>query len=150
MRIFAVTWVLLIAGYAGLLHAGRNVPASSWCAWEHLTESTGNVPIYATEDLIAYHIWFARRTDPDSLVNKLSGVDATEDRAYFLPRGFDRVKTVRYDSMNEPRLWLAFRAASVSEHEPPIRHFLVRGYLITERRSVKAGGETAALYLLER
>lgn len=151
LKAASVTLLLLFSAYAGVLHARRATPVDSWCAWEQLTGSTGDVPIYATEDLIAYHAWFARRTSPTARVYKLSGIEGVrEDHAYFLPRGFDGVEVVGVHTLNVPRLWLAFRSPLVSESEAPLRQLLVGGYRIAERRSIKADHETAAIYLLEK
>lgn len=146
-----VTLLLLFSCYAGVLYARRATPVNSWCSWEHLTTSTGNVPVFATEDLIAYHAWFARRGGQNSRVYKLTGIEGvSEDNAYFLPRGFDGVEVAEFEMLNEAKFWLAFRSPSISESEPPLRQLLVRGYRIRERQSVKSGRETAALYLLEK
>lgn len=151
VRVAAVTLLLLFSGYAGVLDARRATPMNSWCAWQQLTSETENVPIYATDDLIAYHIWFNHRTDQNAEVFKLSGVEGvTEDNAYFLPRGFGGVQPIEFEMLNEPKLWLAFRSPSVSENEPPLRQFLVRGYQVIEKRTVKTNSETAAFYLLRR
>jgi len=145
--------VMLLLAAAGFASRALRTPAEySWCAWEPLTASANaDAPIYFFEDLVAYHVWFALRKENAASVIKASGIQGlTEDKAYFLPRGFDSVKSADLADIEDRRLWLAFRSSSVSDSESPLRNFLVKGYAVAERRIMRAGAEDAALILMEK
>jgi len=151
----AVSLLVLFAGYGLVVRAGKDAPQNSWCAWEGLTASAvvyESQPIFATEDLIAYHVWFAGRKDErQPPIWRLKGIDGVvEDKAYFLPRGHEIVGIKGIADLNNPKFWLAYRAKTFSESEPPIRNLLVAGYRIVERRTFPASGEDAIMVLLEK
>ncbi len=150
---FAMTLTLLFAGYSLYVKATRESSEYSWCAWESLTTmppDSALSPVYAVEDLVAYHVWFAGRRYPTSRVVKVNGIDGVrEDTAYFLPRGFDGVEIIDLAEVSEPRIWLAFRG-SVFETEPPMRNFLVKGYRIAGRTDTTTGGEDLMVIELEK
>ena len=146
----------LIIVCAFILTIFRPVPTYAWCAFEPMIANTEErvlgTPIYAVEDLVAYHLWFSsRKEQPTQLVIKADHVpDVPEDPAYFLPRGFDGVTRKPFSEISEERLILAYRSRTISPGEPPLRNFLVKGYRIVEERKVEADGEAAALVLLAR
>ncbi len=151
----AIGLVVLFSGYGLLVRAGKDAPQNSWCAWEGLAASAvayESQPVFATEDLIAYHIWFAGRTDENQPpIFRLIGIDGLkEDRAYFLPRGRDRIGFWEFRDMRYPNFWLAYRAKTFSESEPPIRNLLVAGYRIAERKTFSTSGEEAIMVLLKK
>lgn len=151
----AVSLLLLFAGYGLVVRAGKEVPQNSWCAWDGLQSSAvsqDNQMIFATEDLIAYHIWFAGRKDENQPpVWRLTGIDGVvEDTAYFLPRGQEVVGTKDLTDLNYPRFWLAYRAKTFSESEPPIRNLRIAGYRITDLKTISAAGEDAIMVLMEK
>src|SRR5207247_8481449 len=87
-------WFLL----AGAVAVITPPPFFSWCAWEQLLQQmptpTYSEPtrIYAFEDLVAYHIWFAstKARENKFQVIVIKGIAAVpEDPAFFLPRLFD-------------------------------------------------------------
>jgi uncharacterized membrane protein len=133
-----------------------------WCYWENaaqsivasdvVTKSDGEpTAIYAFEDLTAYQLWFALRKNPEYRVYKVEGVDGlVEDKAYFLPRGFDEVKTVDIAAVAEPKIWLAFRSPKITEKEPPLRNFLIGGYRVVSTEIKQIGREEAGFVLLEK
>lgn len=151
----AVTLFVLFAGYGFLLREEKGRPQNSWCTWEGLAASTveyDNQQIFATEDLIAYHIWFAGRKDENQPpIWKLNGIDGiVENRAYFLPRGQKIVGIKNLSDLKYSKFWLAYRARAFSEKEPPIRNLRVAGYRIVERKTLSATGEDAIMVLLEK
>ncbi|HTH51166.1 MAG TPA: hypothetical protein VL501_04490 [Pyrinomonadaceae bacterium] len=154
LRLSAVTLVLLLCGYAGLTWALRATPTYSWCAWEGVARSAseaGADQLYNVEDLAAYHAWFAVRDGIGLRIVRLSGIDGLpQDNAYFLPRGFDGVAKADMPSLSGSPIWLAYRARSLDEREPPLRNFLIKGYRLTDERRVPADGEDVYLIKLEK
>ncbi|MEQ1923984.1 MAG: glycosyltransferase family 39 protein, partial [Pyrinomonadaceae bacterium] len=69
----AVTTVILLSGYAFFLVASAPDRSYIWCSWETMAtdikpfESAPPRPLrlYASENLVAYHVWFATRNIPD-------------------------------------------------------------------------------------
>ncbi len=111
LRLAAIALVILFGGYACILRASRPDPEYIWCAWEQLIDKLDpgtEAHIYAAEDVIAYHLWFAARHTPRVQVSKLE-IGAPEDTAYFLPRGFTEVNRVGLDGLKDNEFWLAFR-----------------------------------------
>lgn len=154
-RVASMTLIVLFGGYACLNSAQREAVTYSWCAWEPLArtaKSSDRSNIYAFEDLTAYHLWFGENSDPTRMsVFRVENIDGlVEDKAYFLPRGFDEVKRIDFASINEPRLWIAFRSKDLTEKEPPLRNFLVKGYHVVDQKTMTAGTEKAIFLLLEK
>jgi uncharacterized membrane protein len=113
LRLAAVTMIILLAGYGFILRAERPTPQYIWCAWEQLLNKVDvgtETHIYAAEDVIAYHLWFAARQNEKIRVTKLE-IGMPEDLAYFLPRGFDGVDRIGLADLGEKELWLAFRGS---------------------------------------
>ena len=137
LRTAAVTLIFLLAGYAFYLQAARESPRYVWCEWDNAasaiksSESATDAPvsIYAFENLVAYHLWFAVRDSDRFQVKVIKGVDVrTDDETYFLPRGFDEVKSLKLEEVADTNLWLAFRTSAAGELEPLIQIFEDRGY----------------------
>ncbi|MDX6269473.1 MAG: mannosyltransferase [Acidobacteriota bacterium] len=154
-----------------------------WCAWETLAQRVvereaaaagarelqvgSEVKVYATEDLVAYHLWYAlssagsvgeRRFRVARIAN-LSGL--LEDKAFFLPRGFDEVLrtdagaaggegTVGSEGLREEHFWAAFRDTSWNAGHPLLRLLAERGYEIEERFEVTASGQKAFIISARR
>lgn len=156
VRIAAISLIVLLNCYAFVIATQRKTPAYSWCAWEPLTAyavETRPVPIYAFEDLVAYHLWFdlvqeGKSDIPVFKVRDMEGV--REDKAYFLPRGFDDVKTVDPAEVTGDRFWIAYRGDRIDETKPPLKAFLDRGYRATERKVFAVSRENAMMVLLEK
>jgi hypothetical protein len=155
LRIASVTLLLLFSGYAAGLQTGRR-QFHSWCGVEPLVNEalqTERLNIYTTEDLFAYHAWFARRNlfDENAKVVKISTLDGTaEDKAFFLPRGFEEVKHVNAFEIHDQELWLLYRADGFLPDEPPIRNFTVAGYHVKSNKAVVMRDASAVLVLLQR
>lgn len=155
----------------------RNDAPPVWCAWETLARQAAGrevsgasavkdeseIKIYATEDLVAYHLWYAlssgssagsadsageRRFRVVRLAN-LPGV--VEDRGYFLPRGFDEVTVSDAGGeLREEHLWAAFRDTNWNSEHPLLRLLSERGYEIDERFEVTASGQKAFIVSARR
>jgi hypothetical protein len=141
-----------------------------WCAWETLAAraihdearthdaaadaSRGEMKIYAFEDLVAYQLWYALRSDGANgvrvaVVRDFPGV--ADDRAFFLPRGFDEVASEDVNAaMREDEFWVAFRDVEWNEENPLIKTLRGRGYEIVRREEFAAAGQKAFMIELRR
>nr|MCU0238689.1 glycosyltransferase family 39 protein [Pyrinomonadaceae bacterium] len=103
--VFPVLALLLVI--SGIISFTQPSQVYIWCAWENLASKVEpNAKIYAFEDLVAYHLWFANKNAEIIKVNGYS--DMPEDKAYFLPRGFDKIKQIDLNSLEGDKFWLAF------------------------------------------
>ena len=163
LKIASLLIVLLLFASAFVLQATREKPTYIWCAWENLAsdlpqnqsdlqKSNLNEPtkIYVFEDLVAYHFWFALRNSNEKFqVVKLNGIEGlTEDKAYFLPRGFDEVKTA--NNFQGERFFVAFRAQTWNEFAPPLQNLIALGYKIGEPITFEAQGLKAFLVEVQK
>lgn len=118
-----------------------------WCAWEQLAHKlpAGRPQtIYVFEDLVAYHFWFATRNSEGIKVVKVDGVPGiVEDKAYFLPRGFDGVQRTEPAGMSDDSFWIAFRDLKWNEKHPPIAGILDAGYKLENRFELGPDGAKA-------
>ncbi|HEX9963000.1 MAG TPA: glycosyltransferase family 39 protein [Pyrinomonadaceae bacterium] len=140
---------LLFAG-AFILQARQPQPNFIWCAWENLAldlRAEKETKIYVFEDLIAYHFWFALRdSDARFEVVKINGIEGlSEDKAYFLPRGFDKVKTAVESDVTGERFFIAFRDKDWNEAKPPLKNLIEKGYRIGAPKVLEAQGLKAFL-----
>lgn len=155
------TTLLLILGcwffVAALIFVLRRPPEFIWCAWDGLAQQVPAIEgrraqIYAFEDLVGYHVWFAvsNQTNPPkvTVVKNIPGL--TEDTAYFLPRSFNDVSVLQNPRFDEAELWLAFRAERFHENAEPLKTFRSAGYQIDDVRTTKLPGQEAFLVKLER
>lgn len=137
---------------AGRAQPVRDVQAAA--ARGHVEASARQpVNLYAFEDLVAYHLWFALDSAHETRVRVLvlKGVPGTrEDPAYFLPRRFDGVAAARADSIGGERFWAAFRDAAWDESRPPLSVLLGRGYRAERVYETAAQGQRAFLVLFTR
>ena len=153
--VFCLIGVLVLT--AGAVNFIRRTPNFIWCAWENLavqateTDKSNKITIYAFEDLVAYHIWFATK-DNESVdvvaIKNYPGIE--EDKQYFLPRGFEEVKTANQDAMTGERFWIAFRDRNWNSHHPLIQDLNARGYKINAPLEIRAQGLKAFLVLIEK
>ena len=148
LRSAALTIILLLFGAAFLFQATRAEPKYIWCAWENLAQSLDvNQPakIYVFEDLVAYHFWFALRdSDKRIQVVKINNQEGLiEDKAYFLPRGFNEIQTA--NNFEGERFFVAFRDKSFNEFAPPLQNLKARDYRIGEPQVIEAQGLKAFL-----
>jgi len=155
LRIGSITLISLFVCYAFVLQIQRPVEPQIWCAWEQLAqrieEDSEPKKLYVFEDLNAYHFWFATRNRNDLKIIKVNGVaDMVEDKAYFLPRGFDGVQPISSDEMSGDHFWIAFRDMKWDERHPPLDLLLMRGYKIGEPEIVEADGLKAFLVKIDK
>lgn len=145
-------WFALV----GALGAVRREPAYIWCAWEGLAASAardeaGAAEVYAFEDLVAYHLWFALERGGRFRVVSIEGAPGVaEDPAYFLPRDFGGVSVATTDALRGERFWAAFRDTNWDESHPPLKLILERGYRAERIYETTAQGQRAFLVLFVR
>lgn len=156
----------------GALTLARSEGAYVWCAWGGLAESaarddaqaeagesktrggeTRPVNVFAFEDLVAYHLWFALDGHGEGrfrvvVLKNVPGV--AEDPAYFLPRDFDGVGVAHPDALVGERFYAAFRDTEWDESHEPLRLILERGYRAERVYETAAQGQRAFLVLFTR
>jgi hypothetical protein len=141
---------------AGALGLVRREVAHVWCAWEGLASSAardeaGAGEVYAFEDLVAYHLWFALEREGRFRVASVKGAQGVaEDPAYFLPRGFGGVALTDTDALRGERFWAAFRDTAWDESRQPLKLILERGYRAERVYETAAEGQRAFLVLFAR
>ncbi|MDQ3800675.1 MAG: glycosyltransferase family 39 protein [Acidobacteriota bacterium] len=150
IRLPALGLIFLLSAAAFVLQARQPQPVFIWCAWENLAlglRAEKPAKIYVFEDLVAYHFWFALRdSDAGFEVVKINGIEGlAEDKAYFLPRGFDEVKTAGESAFTGERFFVAFRDKNPDETKPPLKNLIEKGYKIGEPRVFEAQGLKAFL-----
>jgi uncharacterized protein (DUF983 family) len=161
----ALTLKLLLACWltvAAMIWLMRRAAPPVWCAWETLARrvveadagASGEVRVYAAEDLVAYHLWYGLSSTGERrfrvvAVKNLPGL--AEDKAFFLPRGFDEVAVADASAaMREERFWVAFRDASLNAEHPLLRLLSGRGYDVEPRFEVAASGQKAFIIFARR
>jgi hypothetical protein len=168
-------WFALV----GILTLARRPPVYVWCAWEGLAASaaaeethgangsgganptpTADVntarpaDLYAFEDLVAYHLWFALdgregRAGLFRIVSVKGAPGIAEDTAYFLPRDFDGVTLARPEAIQGERFWAAFRDTTWDESRQPLKLITERGYRAERIYESGAQGQRAFLVLFK-
>ena len=120
-----------------------------WCAWENLAaEIPNNQPakIFVFEDLVAYHFWFAERNNPNIQIIKIENLEGVlEDKAYFLPRGFDEVKKINFDEITDEKFLHRLPRSKFDLQKPPLKNLIEKGYKIGEPKIFEAQGLKAFL-----
>lgn len=141
-------WLVL----AGAVAVMRPAPVLTWCSWEKLIQQMPretNAPtkeVYAFEDLVAYHLWFAApKSDPALKVSVVKSVRGVTEDPFFLPRGFNDIKVADETQIKGERVWLAFRARRWDESSPPLSVMKSMGYQSGQVLSVTAQGEQSFL-----
>lgn len=149
LRTILVTTLLLLTGYAGVLALRRDVTNYVWCGWEPLSREIissrpADAPgIYVSENLAAYHIWFAHRHQPGFYVTIVKAPPGEfVDREYFPPRGFDGIRFARAEEINEKDIVLLYRREKPDFTEWLLQHLLERGYQPCPAREVNFGRST--------
>jgi hypothetical protein len=163
-----------LAVTAALTLIRRDAP-HVWCAWDGLAASaardepgdrpaalvgafeggaSGATNVYAFEDLVAYHLWFALERGETAgrfrVVSIKGAPGVAEDPAYFLPRAFDGVAAAGTDALSGERFWLAFRDANWDESRQPLKLLVERGYRAERVYETAAQGQRAFLVLFKR
>ncbi|MFN2497608.1 MAG: hypothetical protein ABR557_00810 [Pyrinomonadaceae bacterium] len=151
------SWLLLAAIAWSL---GRPQPYI-WCQWDPLARQvqlseprpTEDVSVYAFEDLIAYHLWFAYSSLHDNefqvvVIKDVPGIQ--EDAAYFLPRRFSEIAVMNTAHISGKEIWIAFRASDWNEMAPPLGVFKNMGYAAKDVYSAQAQGQRAFMVRMVR
>lgn len=119
-----------------------------------MRDAGGAIKIYAFEDLVAYQLWYALRARGEKSVRVAvaRGVPGVfDDRAFFLPRGFDEVSVGTLDeSMREERFWVALRGAAWDEESSVLKILRARGYETARRFEFAADGQKAFVVLMRK
>lgn len=148
-----------IASLGGATYLLKPVPKFTWCEWDDLvkqirTSSSDSAPVvYTFEDLVGYHVWFAAKQSATHRINVtvVKGVPGVpDDPAFFLPRRFSEVTTVRPWEIQGQHIWIAFRARRWDENSPLISNLKAFGYELRNVSSMPAQGEQAFLVELWR
>ena len=146
------TWLLLSAA----VFVFSRPPNFIWCSWEQLAQqmssvesnSSAPVQVYAYEDLVAYHLWYALESEDgkSSRVTVVKGIPGIpEDPAYFLPRAFNGVSVQKKPALTGDKIWVAFRANQWDETRPPLDGIKRSGLEPGRVFTVKAQGQQAFL-----
>jgi hypothetical protein len=119
---------------------------------QHQRTPAEGIKVYAFEELVAYHLWFALEESGGGKVEVglIKGVPGVrEDPAYFLPRAFSNITRQDLAALSEKHLWIAFRDVDFNEQRPPLKNLKDRGYQVREVLQVEAAGQRAFLVELE-
>ena len=151
------SWFLL----AGIAWALARPPVFIWCAWEPLArqveasapQPAQEVRVYAFEDLVAYHLWFAfdssqRKQFKVIVVKGVEGIQ--EDPAYFLPRHFNEIGVMNTAQLTGDEIWIAYRAPRWDEKLPPLSTLGSMGYTMRSVQSIQAQGQQAFMVRMGR
>jgi uncharacterized membrane protein len=159
--ILVACWVML----NGAITLIKRPPTLTWCTWEPLSREvvkaeTGKaelVQIYAFEDLVAYHLWFAlahtkQEVHPERFkVHVVKGVPGLrEDPAFFLPRRFYEIETQDGATIKGESIWLAFRDAQFNAGKPPLSTITAQGFEIGRIFELRAQGQESFLVEMRR
>lgn len=157
LKIVAMVSLGWLIGVGALLHFSRAPQTFIWCGWENLVaradnfKTSAHTTVYVFEDDAAYNLWYRLRRDARVEIVSVDGyADMPEDRAFFLPRGFDEVKVVGKDQIVGERFWLAFRDRARQPDKQILRELISRGYTIGQPLEFRAQGESAFLISVER
>ena len=141
LKIGLVSSLVLVVAIAFAIQIKTAQTKFIWCAWEDLArnlDTSKQQRIYVFEDLTAYHFWFALRDGGDEIqvvaVKNIEGLK--EDKAYFLPRGFNEVQTA--NQFEGERFFIAFRDKIWNESAPPLQNLKAQGYQIGEPQVFEA------------
>jgi uncharacterized membrane protein len=160
IRELKTTFIVIILFFTGLAFVMQLMRGSQklvWCAWEELAadleqnKTSEQVRLYVFEDLIAYHVWSALRAKQNVTITLIKDVEGlAEDKAYFLPRGFDQIKVTNENGLDGERFYVAFRAADFNEYHPPLSNLRAKGYRVGEPKIFEAQKIKTFLVEIER
>ena len=160
--------LILFASWAtlnGAVTVLKRPPTFTWCTWEPLAQqvakaesgTTQTVDLYAFEDLVAYHLWFALAKANEEgrsqqfKVHVAKGVPGLqEDPAYFLPRRFYEIETQDGSAFRGDKIWLAFRDSQWDTARPPLSTIVAQGFEIGRVFELRAQGQQSFLAELRR
>jgi len=141
---------------AFVIYAARVQSVYSWCGWEPLAaqvKDSGTATVYAFEDAVAFEVWFALEREAKGRFHVVlieDDPDIPEDKAYFLPRGFERVQKVNEDAITGEKFWVAVRGIGDAPEHPLWRRLREKGYETGAPLSFKTQDTTVYLVPVER
>jgi uncharacterized membrane protein len=109
-------------------------PMYSWCGWNRLAQEIKDsdvTTVYTFEDAAAYEMWFASQRETGGKLKVVlieDDPDIPEDKAYFLPRGFDEVKKINESDIEGDKFWIAARSIWDDKDLPLWQKLKDRGY----------------------
>ena len=148
-----ISMIFLLFALAFIIQIKSRQTKFIWCGWENLVQSIdADKPqkIYVFEDLSAYMVWFALRRSERVEIVKINLEGLAEDKAYFLPRGFEKVQRADEIGFEGEKFWIAFRDREFNQSKPPLRNLIDKGYKIGEPKIFEAQGFQAFLVLVEK
>lgn len=138
------------------IYVTRVQPVYSWCGWEPLAaqiRESETTTVYAFEDATAYEVWFALRGEAGGKFHVVlieDDPDIVEDKAYFLPRGFEEVRKANENSIAEEKFWIAVRGIGDEPEHPLWRRLKEKGYKIGAPLSFKTQNPEVYLVPVEK
>lgn len=126
----ALCVIVLMAALFGIVQPRET--RHLWCAWEKFAvflddRPNRTEPLYFVDDLAAYHFWyFSRSSGPRMLFLLRNDFSGPIDDAYFLPRGFEGVKSTEVIDSSRPFM-MAFTAKVWNEDAEPIKQLRALG-----------------------
>lgn len=157
IKIVLISAFLLLYFAAFALQIRRGTQNLNWCAWENFAAQVspvnpnGKTEVYVFEDLVAYQFWFALRDNKNFQIVKVENIPKiAEDRAYFLPRGFETVKKIKVNEINTDNFYIAFNEKEWNYLKQPLRTFIEKGYKISEPKIFEAQGLKAFLVEIKK
>jgi len=83
---------------------------------------------------------------PERRIIRVEGLNGVkEDKAYFLPRGFESIEKVSVDAIDENQFWVAFRKKNWDPNATFINDLRDRGYRVGTPQIVDSKNEQAIL-----
>ena len=146
LKIAIVSLILVLIGVAFFLQIQRSTSKFILCAFQELAaelpQNTEKTSVYVFEDDVAYHLWFAlRHTGKNFQVVKIENMAGiAEDKAYFLPRGFDEVQKTDETNLLGDHFWIAFRDENWNKSRPPLQNLISQNYKLGEPKLIEAQG----------
>ena len=157
LKIILISAILFLYGTAFILQNERGTQKLNWCAWENFSTQispinpNGKTEIYVFEDLVAYQFWFALRDNENFQILKVENVpEIAEDKAYFLPRGFEEVKKIKVNEIKNDKFYISFNQREWSYLKQPLKIFIEKGYKIGEPKIYEAQGLKAFIVEIEK
>jgi uncharacterized membrane protein len=153
IRLTAASFVFALILLAAVLHAAVSAPAFIWCGWSEAAarlKNSSDTPqkIYVFEDDGAYQLWYALKDDPRFEIVSVKGyADMPEDKAFFLPRGFDTIKIGDKTAFSGDEFWLAFRDAKFDSGKTVLKDLAAQNYRTELKFEYRAQG--TAIFLIK-
>lgn len=153
LKISLISLIFLLFAVAFVIQIKSRETKFIWCGWENLVQhidADEAQKIYVFEDLSAYMVWFAMRKSERVEVVKINIEGLVEDKAYFLPRGFENVQRADESGFEGEKFWIAFRDREFNTAKSPLKNLIDKGYKIGEPKVFEAQGFKAFLVLVEK